>query len=104
MPVTTIAVGTALGVGGGGLAAGATGAAVLGGAAFGAGKLIGDIVGSGRKSSGGAAPRVEPNQTGILTEEESKDLARKRLFRTGSIFTSPTGVNTPATTTSARLR
>lgn len=41
------------------------------------------------------APKVEtpePEDTGKVTEEEAKDVARKRLFRSGIFATSPTGL------------
>jgi len=101
---TSIAVGGAVGVGGAGLAAGLTGAAILGTAAFGAASLIGSIAGGGSKKPSAAGGQQVSQETGLLTPSESSTIARSRAFRAASIFTSPTGINTPANTSQARLK
>lgn len=94
---TTAAVaGTAfaIGVGAVGIAAG------VGAAAFAAG--------GGFSDSGGEAPptadaRISPD-TGALTQAEAQTAAKKRVFRSGVFFTSPTGLDSDARTSSAKLR
>jgi len=54
------------------------------------------------------APKMEmpkPEDTGKVSEEEAKDVARKRLFRAGIFATSPTGLGGGSEpTATARLR
>ena len=100
MPVFT-AIGLALGASAGAAAAVGAGATALAG--FGAYKLgssqakgIGDIdISDTRVSSPG---------TGKLSETEAQTLAKKRAFRSGVLFTSPTGLNSVPSTSSAKLR
>jgi hypothetical protein len=65
----------------------------------------GGAVKSSLNKDGGTSTAVEPD-TGKLTDEDAADIARKRMFRSGTIFTSPTGVlsDSSTTTTSARLK
>jgi len=100
MPVfTSIGLGlgataaTAFGVG-----VGATALAVgAGAAAFGAA--------GGFDSDAGGDTRVVPSvETGALSEEEAQTQAKKRAFRSGVLFTSPTGLDSEPKTSSAKLR
>lgn len=40
----------------------------------------------------------------ILSASEAQTIAKKRAFRSGVLFTSPTGLDTPGRTSSAKLR
>ena len=42
--------------------------------------------------------------TGELTEEEAQSTAKKRAYRSGILYTSPTGLDSDAKTSSAKLR
>ncbi len=44
------------------------------------------------KASQGEGVQGEPLETGQLSETEADDISRKRMFRLGFIFTSPTGL------------
>jgi len=86
----TAATATTVGLGATALAAG------VGAAAFGASQLFGDTGGDSRVS-------VSTN-TGALTETEAQTAAKKRAFRSGVLFTSPTGLDNEPRTSSAKLR
>ncbi len=43
-------------------------------------------------------------ETGALTEGEAQSTAKKRAFRSGVLFTSPTGLDSDPRTSSAKLR
>lgn len=90
----TAATAFAVGVGATAIAAG------VGVAAFSAG--------GGFSDSGGDAPAAVDSRvssdTGALTEGEAQTAAKKRLFRSGVLFTSPTGLDSDTRTSSAKLR
>jgi len=44
------------------------------------------------------------SQTGELTGDEAQGAARKRAYRSGVLFTSPTGIGSTPQTASAKLR
>ena len=48
--------------------------------------------------------RIDEEDTGELTEEEAQTAAKKRLYRSGILFTSPTGLEEVGKTSSAKLR
>jgi len=105
MPVTTsIAIGTALGVGGGGVAAGVTGAAVIGAAAYGATKGVQSLAGGkGQKQltyDGGAADRdLAAAQTAAAERAAlSNDKRRQAIARSRTVYTSPMGLSSQAST------
>jgi hypothetical protein len=62
----------------------------------------------GKPGAPKGAPKMEmpkPEDTGKVSEEEAKDVARKRLFRAGIFATSPTGLGGGSEpTATARLR
>lgn len=100
MPVFT-SIGVALGAAAGTTAAFATGlgatALVVGGAVA-AGAVLGgdgDSVDSRIQAATG---------TGELSEAEAQTAAKKRAFRSGVLFTSPTGLDEDPRTSSAKLR
>lgn len=105
MPVisTSIAIGTALGVAGT-VAAGVTGAAVLGSAAYGLSQGVKALSGQDNKAQAltGAISPEDPN----AKEKAAIDAARKQAFRSGSVFTSASGLfgDNTGDTTSARLK
>lgn len=106
MPVTTsIAIGTALGVGGGGVAAGVTGAAVIGAAAYGATKGVQALTSSksGQKQigyDGGTADRdLAAAQTAAAERAAlSNDKRRQAIARSRTVYTSPMGLSSQAST------
>jgi hypothetical protein len=74
------------------------------------GSVVTSVVSATQKSKP-SAPKIEipePTDTGKVTENEAKEVSRKRLYRLGLIGTSPTGLtglglsNEPLA--SARLR
>jgi len=97
MPVFT-AIGVALGVS----AAWATAAGIAATA----------VVAAGAYAAGGGfsddAPDPVDNrisaQTGQLTEAEAQTQAKKRAYRSGVLYTSPTGLDEAGKTSSAKLR
>lgn len=100
MPVFT-AIGTALGASAAAATAVGVGTTALAGySAYKLGtsqaKGIGDI--------DITEPRVSSPGTGKLSETEAQTLAKKRAFRSGVLFTSPTGLNSVPSTSSAKLR
>lgn len=102
MPVFTtigLAIGataaTAFGVG-----VGATALAV--GVGAGAVALSGGF-GTGNNPSQSVDSRVQA-ATGEITEAEAQTAAKKRAFRSGVLFTSPTGLDSDPRTSSAKLR
>ena len=48
--------------------------------------------------------RVASTGTGKITEAEAQTAAKKRAFRSGVLYTSPTGLDTDTPTSSAKLR
>lgn len=103
MPVFT-SIGLALGASaataagvGIGAAALATGAGL---AAYTAGGGFGDLMGGEDKP---VDTRIA-SATGQLTEEEAQTAAKKRAYRSGVLFTSPTGLNSSSDTASAKLK
>ena len=91
----TAAAGTALSVGIGATAV----AAGVGAAAYGAA--------GGFDSKPGESPEIDnrvSEATGALTEAEAQTASKKRAYRSGVLFTSPTGLNSDARTSSAKLR
>ena len=102
MPVFT-AIGTALGAGAAAFGAG------LGASALAAGVGLAAYTAGGgfNKKQPAIDARVEQASeigTGELTEEQSQEIAKKRLYRSGILFTSPTGLDTMPNTASAKLR
>lgn len=99
MPVFT-SIGVALGLAGGAATIAGIGvAAGVGALAFQA----------GQSSSVGESSVVDSRvsaatDTGQITEAEAKTAARKRAFRSGVLFTSPTGLDSDPVTSSAKLR
>ena len=120
MPVFT-AIGTALGFTA--AAAGATTAAVVTSGAFLAGVTATAVVGSAAiqygASQGAAAASKAPQVSGFdsrispaadaavagrITEAEAKTAVKKRAFRSGVLFTSPTGLDSDSQVASAKLK
>jgi len=98
MPLFT-AIGTALG------ASAATAFSVGVGAtavAAGAGVAAYGAAGGFDSKSGDSRVQVSTD-TGTLTDEEAMTDARKRAYRSGILFTSPTGTGSNPETASARL-
>ena len=93
-----------------GLALGATAAtafsvgaaATVGAIAIGAGAYA--LGGGFDSKSGGSVDSRVSAATGQLTEAEAQSAAKKRAFRSGVLFTSPTGLDADAKTSSAKLR
>lgn len=52
----------------------------------------------------GVDERLKPTDTGQISEDEAQSIAKKRAFRKGIIFTSPTGLDQQPSTSSAKLR
>ena len=98
MPVFT-SIGLALGLTGG--AAFVGGAAVVGAAAYGAYALGSSVASSGKSSS--VDSRIS-SATGALTPAEAQTAAKKRAFRSGVLFTSPTGLDSDVSTSSVKLK
>jgi hypothetical protein len=103
MPVfTSIGLGlgataaTAFGVG-----VGATALAV--GVGAGAVALSGGFDGGGGDRGSSVDSRIQ-TATGEITEAEAQTAAKKRAFRSGVLFTSPTGLDQDPRTSSAKLR
>jgi len=101
MPVFT-SIGLALGAGAAtafGVGVGATALAVgVGAAAYGA---------AGGFSGGQSGPSIDSrvsSATGGLSTQEAQTAAKKRAFRSGVLFTSPTGLDNEGKTSSAKLR
>jgi hypothetical protein len=72
----------------------------IGLASYAAGGGFGDIMGGEDK----AVDTRIASATGQLTEEEAQTAAKKRAYRSGVLFTSPTGLNSSADTASAKLK
>ena len=97
MPVFT-AIGVGLGLAGtAATVAGVGVAATAGYAAYSAG------AGGSDDNFNQSVPSVSPD-TGALSEAEAQTAAKKRAFRSGVLFTSPTGLDSDAATASAKLR
>ena len=60
--------------------------------------------GGGGGGFDGGARIAAPTGTGALTESEAQTAAKKRAFRSGVLFTSPTGLGSEPRTSSAKLR
>jgi len=92
----TAATATAVGIGATAVAAG------VGAVAYQAGQ------GSGQDGSFDAPAVAQPAgpsaDVGALTEAEAQTAAKKRAFRSGVLFTSPTGLDSDPRTSSAKLR
>ena len=100
-----------------GLALGATSATALS-VGLGATALAGGIgygaYSLGKSSGAASAPartvidvpdtRIDTEDTGEITVEEAQTAAKKRLYRSGILFTSPTGLEEAGRTSSAKLR
>ena len=94
-----------------GLAIGAT-AATAAAVGFGATALAIGVGVAGFAMAGGFSSNDESvdsriqasTDTGKISEEDAQAAAKKRLFRSGVLFTSPTGLDSDATTASAKLR
>ncbi len=93
-----------------GLALGATAATAfgvgVGATALAVGVGAGAVALSGGFDSGGG-PSVDSRvqtATGEVTEAEAQTAAKKRAFRSGVLFTSPTGLDSDPRTSSAKLR
>ena len=102
MPVFT-SIGLALGASAATALAVGT-AATIGATAIGVGAYA---AGGGfdSKKSSAVDSRVESVVgTGELTEAEAQTAAKKRAFRSGVLFTSPTGLDSDPRTSSAKLR
>jgi len=101
MPLFT-AIGTALGVGAAAAFGAGIGATVLATAVGIGGYALGGGFGDGSSS---ADARVEA-ATGIgkLSEAESQTIAKKKAYRSGIITTSPSGLDTEAQTSTAKLK
>ena len=95
------AIGTALGAVATSAFATGLGATALGlGAAYAAGSMFGDDTGGDRSS----IDTRMTGATGALTSDEAQANAKKRAYRSGVLFTSPSGLGTDASTSSAKLR
>lgn len=93
-----------------GLAVGFTAAAAFAGGvavaavALGGAYLAGSAM-AGGGDGGSVDSRVEAaTGTGKITEAEAQTAAKKRAFRSGVLYTSPTGLDTDTPTSSAKLR
>ncbi len=104
MPLfTAIGVGiTAGAVTGAAATAVGLGTAALAGGAFALGRSGSKSVAT--PSDGGARIAGVSAATGALTEKEAQTAAKKRAFRSGVLFTSPTGLGSEPKTSSAKLR
>lgn len=97
MPVFT-AIGTAIGLSGvAATAAGVGIAAGVGTAVYSAGQGAG-------AQDGDFNLNVPDVGTGALTEAEAQTAAKKRAYRSGVLFTSPTGLDDSPDTASAKLK
>ena len=103
MPVFT-SIGVALGAAAGSTAAFATGLGVT--ALAGAGAYAAGAALSGKAESPSIVSRLTDTvtETGALSEAEAQTAAKKRAFRSGVLFTSPTGLDSDPRTSSAKLR
>ena len=54
--------------------------------------------------SGGDSRVQAATGTGALTHAEAKNIARKKAYRAGVINTTPTGLDTPPNTSTAKLK
>ena len=100
MPVFT-SIGVALGVAGG-TAAFATGVAAA--AVVGAGIHAAGVSKGAAKAS--QAPGIDPRisePAGDISEAEAQTVAKKRAFRSGILFTSPTGLDRESSVAGAKL-
>lgn len=61
------------------------------------------IASAGRDKSPSPAPQT-PMDTGKMPKEDADEVARKRLFRSGVLFTGTGGIGGTEPTASARLR
>ena len=96
------AIGLALGAGAS-IAAATGAAAVIGAAAIGTGAYA--LSGGFDKKGGGVDSRIAAAVgTGGLSEAEAQIASKRRAFRSGILFTSPTGLDSDPRTSSARLR
>ena len=100
-----------------GLALGATSATALS-VGLGATALAGGVgyatYSAGKAKGAASAPaaspidlpdtRIDIEDTGEITEEEAQTAAKKRLYRSGILFTSPLGLGEGTETSSAKLR
>lgn len=104
MPVFT-SIGLALGAGAAaafGVGVGATALAVgVGAAAYGA---AGGFDGGDEGSAPAPVDSRISEATGEITEAEAQTAAKKRAYRSGVLFTSPTGLNQESPTSSSKLR
>jgi len=91
---TAIAIGTAVGIGGAGFAAGAVGYGLLGAAAYGATKAVGAIAGGQQGSGVPALPGLPapPSRDSAIADAKA-GTAKKRasIARNKSTYTSPLG-------------
>ena len=88
----SVSAATAVGIGVSAIAAGAVTAAYAGSGGF-----------SSKKSSGDARIAAAIG-TGGLSELEAQTASKRRAFRSGVLFTSPTGLDSDPRTSSAKLR
>jgi len=49
-------------------------------------------------------PEEQPLDTGAIGADEAKDIARKKLFREGTVFTSPSGLGGTGSSAGSRLK
>lgn len=81
-------------------------------AAFAGGVAATALVGAGLFAAGGGFDSDVPDtrisapstDTGALTAAETQTAAKKRAFRSGVLFTSPTGLDSTGKVASAKLR
>ena len=106
---TAIAIGTAIGVGGGGFWAGAAGYAVISAAGYGATKAVGAIAGGGQKqltgpSGGNAENQLAAAQEAASVKAQSAQREKQRaISRSRTIYSSPLGVQEQADTAAKTL-
>jgi hypothetical protein len=98
MPVFT-AIGATIGLAGAAATTAGLGIAAAGAAAYAVGSA-----GKGSGQDGSYQPPAGPTDAGGLTEAEAQTAAKKRAFRSGVMFTSPTGLDSDPRTSSAKLR
>lgn len=102
-----IAIGGAVGVGGAGLAAGLTGAAIAGTAAFGATSLLTNAIGGGGQQLSEIPQAQTQSASDIIAssnsaaEDQRKDILRAK--RRNTVLTGPTGIFEEADTAKKTL-
>ncbi len=103
MPVFT-SIGTAI-AGSAAIAAGTSAFGVgVGASALALGTAAGAVALTGGFDGDKGVLDTRVGMTGALSAAEAQTIAKKRAFRSGVLFTSPTGLDGPGRTSSAKLR